>query len=319
MENVSKFYSRFGGTCFFIHRDDKGTTFVVKDVDRFAAEAIPEYFKHKNFQSFVRQLNIYGFRKIKNENLRIEDKPEAKFWKFGHEHFQQGRFELLARMGKNANADGGVSSSSSIIPESSKIHTSDICSSSSSIVVEKRSDKQTIELLHGEIKDLKESLSKVTIEVAELKTLVNSLIIGQDRQDNAMELNRLFPVEKKRKEMEYPVPLPVLSAPELPPVKTAMDIIPIPVVSAYSPANKDESYMDVLDDICNDKDDTVSLPPLPSRPSLFCSHASRSLSPGSYPFDFALDEDPFKELFEFDIDLGGNIGSVANNAVEVAS
>ena len=49
-----------------------GRTFVVKDVPRFESAVIPQYFKHSKFSSFVRQLNFYGFRKVKySDSLRI--------------------------------------------------------------------------------------------------------------------------------------------------------------------------------------------------------------------------------------------------------
>ena len=47
-----------------------GDSFMIKDPDRFAAEVIPQYFSHNNFSSFVRQLNFYGFRKVK-QDVRI--------------------------------------------------------------------------------------------------------------------------------------------------------------------------------------------------------------------------------------------------------
>ena len=40
---------------------ENGDTFIVKDMEAFA-NLLPKFFKHKNFRSFVRQLNFYGFR-----------------------------------------------------------------------------------------------------------------------------------------------------------------------------------------------------------------------------------------------------------------
>ena len=47
----------------------RGDTFLIKDSKKFSEEVIPKFFKHNNFSSFVRQLNFYGFRKVKSESL----------------------------------------------------------------------------------------------------------------------------------------------------------------------------------------------------------------------------------------------------------
>ena len=48
-----------------IHWDFEGTTLIIEDIDNFCSTVLPKYYIHTNYNSFIRQLNIYGFRKIK--------------------------------------------------------------------------------------------------------------------------------------------------------------------------------------------------------------------------------------------------------------
>lgn len=43
-----------------------GTSFVIKNVHSFAANVLPIYFKHNNFQSFMSQLNSYVSMNLSN-------------------------------------------------------------------------------------------------------------------------------------------------------------------------------------------------------------------------------------------------------------
>jgi hypothetical protein len=47
---------------------EDGTSFIIFDIYNFANIVLPRYFKHSNLASFIRQLNNYGFSKIKLES-----------------------------------------------------------------------------------------------------------------------------------------------------------------------------------------------------------------------------------------------------------
>ncbi|NWI11954.1 HSF4 protein, partial [Crypturellus soui] len=72
-----------------------GTSFHVFDQGRFAKEVLPKYFKHNNMASFVRQLNMYGFRKVVNIEQGGLVKPERDDTEFQHLCFLQGHEHLL--------------------------------------------------------------------------------------------------------------------------------------------------------------------------------------------------------------------------------
>uniref|UniRef100_A0A672Z916 Heat shock factor protein-like n=1 Tax=Sphaeramia orbicularis TaxID=375764 RepID=A0A672Z916_9TELE len=72
-----------------------GTSFHVFDQGRFSKEVLPKFFKHNNMASFIRQLNMYGFRKVVHIEHGGLVKPERDDTEFQHPFFIRGQEHLL--------------------------------------------------------------------------------------------------------------------------------------------------------------------------------------------------------------------------------
>jgi hypothetical protein len=64
-----------------------GESFIIKKVHEFSEIVLPKYFKHSNIQSYIRQLNMYGFSKTRHDSTHRE---------FTHKLFRRGRRDLLS-------------------------------------------------------------------------------------------------------------------------------------------------------------------------------------------------------------------------------
>ncbi|KAF7359442.1 Transcriptional factor [Mycena sanguinolenta] len=75
---------------------DSGDSFYVYDQVKFARELLPHWFKHQNFASFVRQLNMYGFHKIPHlQQGVLKSKAGSEHWNFVHPNFRRDQHDLL--------------------------------------------------------------------------------------------------------------------------------------------------------------------------------------------------------------------------------
>ncbi|XP_036904794.1 heat shock factor protein 1 isoform X1 [Sturnira hondurensis] len=93
-----------------------GNSFHVFDQGQFAKEVLPKYFKHSNMASFVRQLNMYGFRKVVHIEQGGLVKPERDDTEFQHPCFLRGQEQLLENIKRK------VTSVSTLKSEDIKIH-----------------------------------------------------------------------------------------------------------------------------------------------------------------------------------------------------
>lgn len=92
---------------------DEGTSFWVSNIEQFSRMILPMYFKHNNYASFVRQLNMYGFHRSTEPRGKVE--PGASMIEhFTHEFFIRGREDLLANIHRKTSSNFTKSSKVSV-------------------------------------------------------------------------------------------------------------------------------------------------------------------------------------------------------------
>jgi len=79
---------------------ENGLAFIVRDLTRFCEEVLPAHFCHNKWASFIRQLNLYGFRRI------TQGASSGAYW---HKFFQRGEPHLLRGITRSRRQGSGSS------------------------------------------------------------------------------------------------------------------------------------------------------------------------------------------------------------------
>ena len=74
-----------------LRRSEDGRSIYIKDAFGLANQVLPQFFKHNNLRSMLRQLNAYGFK-------RTEEHVAAGRLEYSHEYFREGRRDLLSQI-----------------------------------------------------------------------------------------------------------------------------------------------------------------------------------------------------------------------------
>ena len=92
-----------------IRWSENGDSFIVVDEDEFAKTLIPELFKHNNYASFVRQLNMYGFHKkvgLSDNSMRASERKNKSPSEYYNPYFKRGKPNLLWLIQKPKGTQG---------------------------------------------------------------------------------------------------------------------------------------------------------------------------------------------------------------------
>ncbi|XP_077051015.1 heat shock factor protein 1 isoform X2 [Siphateles boraxobius] len=171
-----------------------GTSFHVFDQGRFSKEVLPKYFKHNNMASFVRQLNMYGFRKVVHIEQGGLVKPEKDDTEFQHPYFIRGQENLLENIKRK------VTTVSNIKHEDIKYNSDDV----SKMITDVQLMKGKQESMDSKISTLKHENEALWREVATLRQkhaqqqkVVNKLIqflITLARSNRVLGVKRKMPL-----------------------------------------------------------------------------------------------------------------------------
>ena len=156
--------------------NDAGDSIVIHQVTKFSDKVLPQYFKHSNYASFVRQLNMYGFHKTS---------PDPSCREFKHEYFQRDHPELLSHIKRKVSIKGsrgaGASTPSGAAAAAPAAQASSADSNPTADkllqeVAELRARQQQLEESVSELQSEKEFLED---EVTELRNMVHQGSVRQ--------------------------------------------------------------------------------------------------------------------------------------------
>ena len=170
---LSKLYDILSSANYnkIISWDKEGEKIIIFDVMKLCNEVLPKFYKHRNYSSFIRQLNLYGFRKSKGVNESFE--------KYEHEKFNKNiTKEEIKQISKSVRQNNMIKNIDYFISNTQDEETKDIDNTHIPddkvlTFLTKKIDENT-KYFQNEIDKLKNELIKLNNEIEKDKSIINS-------------------------------------------------------------------------------------------------------------------------------------------------
>eukprot|EP00331_Platyophrya_macrostoma_P003361 CAMPEP_0176420974 /NCGR_PEP_ID=MMETSP0127-20121128/8910_1 /TAXON_ID=938130 /ORGANISM="Platyophrya macrostoma, Strain WH" /LENGTH=314 /DNA_ID=CAMNT_0017801641 /DNA_START=33 /DNA_END=977 /DNA_ORIENTATION=- len=159
----------------FVSWSADGASMVIKKPTEFAETVLPYFFKHSNLASFVRQLNMYNFKKQKNQEHD---------YVYAHHLFRRGKKSQAKIVRKGAENANTVLTESTTESEPVKIEVQPkkaLKREMSSLVSENVSLKKNQGIMSARMKEMEEKIAELTRK--------NDCLQCQAKQQTATEEN----------------------------------------------------------------------------------------------------------------------------------
>ncbi|PHH61504.1 hypothetical protein CDD81_295 [Ophiocordyceps australis] len=172
----------------FIRWSEKGDSFIVIDEDEFAKTLIPELFKHNNYASFVRQLNMYGFHKrvgLSDNSMRASERKNKSPSEYFNPYFRRGHPNLMwlitkAKGGSKSkkggrSAEGEAESEEDNVPEDATTQAANSASTSLPAAESQALPKKEMTMIRDELNKIREQQKMILGAINQLQRNNNEL------------------------------------------------------------------------------------------------------------------------------------------------